>query len=146
MVHFDDPPSTGSALARQRVQDVDRPADVQALPQPTRGCGPRVQDKPFRIVPRSQDSSGIAGHLRSTRDLRQKLAVRAAEAKLAVGLSIELVALLVNGAMVAATEQGQIRERGWAALRPVTDVMTLHEAAPAAREATAAVSVVERAP
>src|SRR5437667_442334 len=97
--------------ARQGVQDVDRPGHVQALPQPTRGGGPRVQDTPLRSVLRSQDVHGIAGHFRRRRDLGQRPAVRAAEPQLAVGLSIDLVALLVNGAVVPTTEQGEIRER-----------------------------------
>src|SRR3989442_11601836 len=62
------------------------------------------------------------------------------------GLSIELVVLLVNGAVVAATEQGEIRERGGAPLGPVTDVMSLSEPDPAAREPAAAVAVMERPP
>jgi len=78
-----------------------------------------VQDTPLRSVPRSQDVHGITGHVTRRRDLGQKLAVRAAEPKLAVGLSIDLVALLVNGAVVPATEQGEIRERGGAPLGPV---------------------------
>ena len=63
-----------------------------------------MQNQPFRVVPRSQSLHGVAGHLRSTRDLRQELAVRPTEAQLTVRLSIELVALLVNRAMVPATE------------------------------------------
>ena len=105
-----------------------------------------MQDKPLRIVPPSDDFHGIAGHCRWRWDLRQKPAVRAAEAKLAVGPSIELVALFVNGAMVPATEHGEIRERGGAPLGPVTDVMSLAEAHPAARETAAAVPVMERPP
>ncbi len=80
------------------------------------------------------------------RDLGQKPAVRAAEPKLSVRLSVELVALLVNGAVVPATEQGEIRERGGAPLCPVTDVMSLAEANPAPRKAAAAISMVERPP
>ena len=38
-------------LTRQGVQDVDRPAHVQALAQPTRSGSARVQDKPLGIVP-----------------------------------------------------------------------------------------------
>jgi hypothetical protein len=68
------------------------------------------------------------------------------EPKLAVGLSLELVALLVNGAVVPPTEQGEIRERGRASLGPVTDVMALAESHPAPRETAAAVSVMERPP
>ena len=103
-----------------------------------------MQNKPLRIVPLSDDFHGIAAHCRWRRDLRQKPAVWSAEAKLAVGPSIELVALLVNGAVVPPTEQGEIRERGGAPLCPVTDVMSLPEPEPAARETAAAVSVMER--
>ncbi len=105
-----------------------------------------MQDKPLSIVPRSQDFHWIAGQFTRRRDLGQKLAVRAAEPKLAVGLSIELVTVLVNGAVVAATEQGEIRERGGAPLCPVADVMSLPKPDPAARKTAAAVSVVERPP
>jgi hypothetical protein len=128
------------------MQDVDGPAHVQALPQPTRGRGPRVQAKSLRVVPRSEDLHGIVGHLRRRRNLGQKPAVRAAEAKLAVGLSIEPIALLVDRTVMSATEQGEVRERGGAAVGPVTDVMALAEADTAAREATATVAVVERPP
>src|SRR5437016_3368046 len=48
--------------------------------------------------------------------------------------------------MVPATEQGQIRERGGPAVGPVANVMALPEADSAARETTAAVSVMQRAP
>ena len=95
---------------------------------------------------RSEDLHGIAKPLGRSRDLGQDPAVGATEPKLAVRLSIELVALLVDGAMVPATEQGQIRERGWATLGPVTDVMSLADPNPAARETAAAVAVVERPP
>jgi hypothetical protein len=105
-----------------------------------------VQDEPFRFVPRSQGSRGIRGHFRSSRNFGQKVAVRTAEPQPAIGSAIDLIALLVNGAMVTATEQGEIRERGRAALGPVTDVMALPKPSSAAREATGAVSVMERAP
>jgi hypothetical protein len=97
-------------------------------------------------VLRSQDLHGVSEHLGRSRDLGQNPAVRAAEPKLAVCQSIELVALLVDGAVGPATEQGEIRQRGGAALRPVTDVMALAEPDAAAREAAATVSVVERPP
>jgi hypothetical protein len=128
------------------MQYVDGPANIQALPEPTRGRGPRVQAVSLRVVPRSEDLHGIAGHFRRRRDLGQKPAVRATEAKLAVGLSIELVALLVDGAVVPATEQSEIRQRGGAALRPVTDVMPLADPDSAAWEAAATVAVVECPP
>ena len=105
-----------------------------------------MQDKPLRIVPRSQDLHGIGGDFGRRRDFGQKPAVRSAEPQLAVGLSIELVAVFVNGAVVPVTEQGEIRERGGAPLGPVTDVMALAESHSAARETAAAVSVMERPP
>ena len=103
-----------------------------------------MQDKSLRIVPRSQDFHWIAGHFRKMRDLGQKPAVRAAESKLAVGLSIHLVAVLVNGAVVPSTEHGEIRERGGAPLGPVTDVKSLAEPDATAGEAAAGVSMMER--
>src|SRR2546428_7907639 len=133
-------------LARQGVQDVDRPAHAQALPEPTRRGSPRVQDNPLSIVLCLEDLDGIAEHLQRRRHLGQRPPVRAAEPKLAVRLSIELVALLVDGPVMPATEQGGIRECGEAALCPVTDGMPLTEAQPTAREPAAAVSVVERPP
>ena len=105
-----------------------------------------MQDKPLRIVPRSQDLHGIGGDFGRRRDFGQKPAVRSAEPQLAVGLSIELVTLLVDGAVVPATEQGEIRERGGAALGPVTDVMSLAEPHLAAREAATVVSMMKRTP
>ena len=53
------------------MQDVDRVAHVQALPQPPRGGGVRVHDQPFGIMVRSQDPDGIDGHRRNERDLGQ---------------------------------------------------------------------------
>ena len=104
----------------------------------------RVQRKPIGIVSRSQNLHGIAAHLRSRRDLGKEPSVRSPELELAVGLSRNLVALLVDRAMVATTEQSEIRQRGGAALRPVTDVMSLANPNPAPREAAASVAVVER--
>ena len=122
------------------MQDVDAVAHVQGLPQPARGRGVRVQAKSLRLVPRS----GIGRHSGRRRDLRQEPPVRATEPKLAVWLSIELVALFVDRAVVPATEQGEIRQRGGASLGPVTDVMALADPIPAAGEAAASVPVVER--
>jgi len=105
-----------------------------------------VKVEPLRLVPRSEKLHGIAAHLRRGRDLGQKPAVRAAEPKLAVRVSIELVAFFVDGAVMPAAEQGEIRERGGASIGPMTDVMSLAETNPAAREAAAAVSMVKRPP
>ena len=97
-------------------------------------------------MPRSQDSDGIGGDRSGRRHGGQEPPVWAAEPKLAVRLSIERVALLVDRAVVPTTEQRQVRERGWASVRPVAEVMPLAEPHATAREAAAAVSVVERPP
>jgi hypothetical protein len=98
------------------------------------------------LVPRSENLHGIAGHHGRWRGLGQQLAVGATEPKLAVRLSIELVALFMDGAVMPAAEQGEIRQRGGAALRPVTDVVALADPNPAAREAAAAVPMMQRPP
>src|SRR5881296_978451 len=126
-----------TALPRQRVHDVDRPAHVQALAEPTRARCPRVDAEPLRLVPRPEGLDGIGGYRSGRRHLGQELPVRAPEVELAVGLSIHLVALLVDRAVVPATEQREVRERRRAAVRPMTDVMPLAEREPAAGKAAA---------
>jgi hypothetical protein len=69
-----------------------------------------------------------------------------AEAKLAVRLSIDPIAFLVNRSMMPATQEGQVRERGGAALSPVADVMALPKSHVATRKATSTVAVVQRTP
>ena len=61
-------------------------------------------------------------------------------------MSIDLITFLVHRAVMPATEHREVRERGRAALRPMAEMMPLAEADAAAREATALVPVVERAP
>ena len=128
------------------MQDADRVAHVEPFSQPARHRGPRVQVEPVCLVARTQRVHRIARYLGRRRDLGQDLTVRAAELKLAIRLSSELIAFFVNGSVMPAAEQGEIRERGGAAIGPVTDVMALAEANPAAREAATAVAMVERAP
>ncbi len=105
-----------------------------------------MDPQPLRRVPRSQNVDGIVRHVWRRRDFGQWPAVRAQESQFAVGLSLHLVTLLVNCAMVPATEQRQVRERGRPAVGPVADVMTLTERTAAAREAATPVAVMEHAP
>src|SRR5262245_30773384 len=79
-------------------------------------------------------------------DVRQNVAARATESKLAVGLSVDLVAFFVNRAVVTATQQREIRKRRGASIGPVTDVVALTESNSAAGKAAAAVSMEECAP
>ncbi len=102
--------------------------------------------EPQRVVLRSQDLDRIGGHRSRTRDCGQNPPVRAPEAQLPAGLSLHLVTVLVDRAVVAATEQREVRERRGAAVRPVAEVMALTEWQPAAPEAATAVSMLQRAP
>jgi hypothetical protein len=78
-------------------------------------------------------------------NLGQGPAVRPPESKRAVGLSIDLIALLVHRAMVPATQQGEVREGCWPALRPVANVMAFAERQPATGDAAILVPMVESA-
>ncbi len=100
----------------------------------------------LHVVPGSEQLHGIGRHARRGWHVGQKPAIRSAEAKRAVGLAIELIAFLVDGAVVPATEKGEVRERGGATLCPVPDMMPLAERQSAAREAAAAVSMVKSPP
>ncbi len=128
------------------MQNVDSPAEIQTLPQPARARRPRVKPEPLDLAPLTKGLDGIDWQCRRRRDIRQDAAVRPPEAKRAVGLSVDLITLLVDRAVMPATEQGEIRQRGRAALGPVADVMPFAEREPAAREATALVPVLECAP
>ena len=110
------------------MQDVDGVADVQTLAHPEWHRGARVQDQPVGMVLLSQELDGIRGHLQRRRHLGQRPAIRLAESKLTAGIAIDLIALFVDSAMVAATEHGEVRERRRPSLRPVADVVTLAEA------------------
>ena len=68
--------------------------------------------------------------------------VRSSKVELAIRLSIDLVALLVDRAVVAATKQREIRPRGGASMRPVTDVVSLAEPDSASGETAAALPMV----
>src|SRR6266545_7384291 len=105
------------AVPGQGVQDVDRPAEIQALPKPLRARRPRVESETLGVVQRPEGLDRVSGHRDWRRDVGQGAAVGPPELERAVGLSIEVKALLVDRAVVAATEQGEVRERGGAALR-----------------------------
>ena len=128
------------------MHDVDRPAHVQALAQPPRSRRPRADAEPLRLVPRPERLDGIVGYRSERRHLGQESPVRAPEPEHAVGLSIHLVALLMDRAVVPAAYEHEVRERRRAALRPVAEVMALAEREPAAGKAAPLVSVVERPP
>jgi hypothetical protein len=105
-----------------------------------------VEVKPLRVVLSAERLHRIGGHCGRGWDVGQHPAVRPPELKRAVGLSIDLIALLVHRPVVSPAQKGEVGERGGAALRPVFDVMALAEREPAPREATALVAMVERTP
>ena len=85
------------------MQDIDRPAHVQLFSQPPRHRGSRVQAPSLCVVPRSETINGIATHFGRSRDFGQDPPVRTTEPQLAIRLSVDPVALFVDGAVVPAT-------------------------------------------
>lgn len=109
------------------MQDVDRPADVQSLAEPARARGARVKMETCRRAARSELFDGIVGSRGRRRDIRQRSAVGSSEPESAVGQAFQLESLLVDGAVVPATEHREVGEGRGAAVCPVADVMTLTE-------------------
>src|SRR5437867_6271342 len=97
------------------------------LSEPAGSGGMRVQAKSRRLVSLSQDTDGIGRRLRRSRHVGKEQAVRPAEPKLAIRLSIDLITLLVDRAVVAATQKREVRERRGTGVGPVPDVMSLAE-------------------
>ena len=128
------------------MQDVDRPADIQSLSQPAGKPGLRVEVETVRDVCSAEGLDRIGRDSRRRRDVGQRPAMRTPELQRAVRRSLELIALLVHRAVMPATEQREVRQRGRAPLRPVPDVMPLAEWQSAAREPAAPVAMQERAP
>ncbi len=62
-----------------------------------------MEMKPLGVVLRYEGLDRIERHFGGRRNLGQEPAIRSAEAKLAIRLSIELIAVLVDRAMVPAT-------------------------------------------
>src|SRR5436190_19609733 len=123
------------------MQDVDRPAQIQTLSKPSRARGPRVEMKCLRIVLGFERADRISGHLCSGRHVRQEPPVGSSELKRAIGTVIDLETLLVDCAMVAATQQCEIRERRRAAGGPVAHVMALTQRQLTTWKAAAAVAM-----
>jgi hypothetical protein len=128
------------------MQDANRPAHIQALPEPTSGQRPCVEAKPLRLVLSQENIDRIGGHGGWWGNFGQEPTVGPPELERPVGVPRDLVRLLVHCTMMPATEKREVRQRRWPALRPVTEVMSLGDAHTAARKATASISVVKRPP
>ena len=126
------------------MQDVDRPSHVQPLPEPAGAGRPRGEAEALRVVTRAERVHGMVWHRGRRRHLRQRAAVRPSEAQGPVGPARDPISLFVHSAVMQAAQQGEIRERGRAPVRPVPEVMPLSETDAAAREAAAPVPMVER--
>src|SRR5580765_735186 len=96
------------------------------------------------MIPRSEQLPGIARDLRRWRDVGNNVTIRPSEPQLAIRVAIDLVALLVNAAMVTATQHDQIGERGGPAVSPVVNVVALNKAQSTSREAATMVTMLER--
>jgi len=107
------------------MQDIERVTQIQALAQPGRARRPRMQVEPLCVVLRPERLDRIGGHRGRRRNVGDEQAIRAPELQRAVGLSLDLIALLVHRAVMPATEQREIRQRGRAPVRPMMEVMTL---------------------
>jgi hypothetical protein len=97
-------------------------------------------------VPFGESSHRVGGHRSRRRDVRQLTPVRPREAQRAIRDADDPVSVLVNGTVVTAAEEDEVRERGGATLGPVPDVMPLSDTRRAAREATRLVPMVKSAP
>lgn len=68
-----------------RMQDVDRPTQIQALAEPASARRPRVDTKALRVVRRQENLDGITEHCSRRRHLRQRAAIRPPELERPVG-------------------------------------------------------------
>jgi hypothetical protein len=87
---------------------------------------------------------GVGRHCGRHRNLCEEPPIGPAKSQRTIGFAIDLKPLFVDRSVVLATEQGEVRERGRAPVRPVTDVVALAETHAAPREAAAAVAMLER--
>jgi len=67
------------------VQDIDRPPDIQSLPEPARTPRPCGYMQTLRVVRLVESLDGVFGHRGERRHLRQRVAIRAPELEGAVG-------------------------------------------------------------
>jgi len=125
------------------MQNVDRIGDIEAVSRPGRHCRPRVKIEPLSVVRREQRVDGIARPRGGRRNVRQWPPVRSPEAQLSISLSLHVIALFVHRAVMAATQQREIGQRGGASVGPMANVMALAKRSCAAGEAAAPVPMLQ---
>jgi len=102
----------------------------------------RVKAKVLGVVTRPEGRDRISRPCRGRRSLGDRPAVRALELERPIRPACDLVALLVNCAMMPAAKQREIRERRGPALRPVMEMMPLGDANAAPGKAATAISML----
>jgi len=100
----------------------------------------------MRDVELPQHVHRIASQHGGIGDIGDARAIWAMEYQHTVGLSFDLIALLMHRAVMPPTQHREVRQCRRAAARPVADVMPLADTHSTAWEATPAVSMVKRAP
>ena len=140
--------SSPTARSSQRINRLpgrclDGPWDIPVRFPPRRSTQGVRRDAPL-AVPTHQRLDWIRRELRQWWCLEQRLSLRCEEHDLPVAVATDLVATLVDPAMMAATQEQRIVQLGLSAVRPVHDVVGVGEAEPTAWEATPTVSDVER--
>jgi hypothetical protein len=86
------------------MQHVDRPADVEPLPEPLGEPRPRMELEPLRDALRPERSRPIGGHRRRRGHVGQDTAIRSPQLERPVGPTLELVTLFVHRPVMAAAE------------------------------------------
>jgi hypothetical protein len=71
-------------------------------------CRSRVNAKPFSVMLGAEGLNRLDWHSARKQNVRQQQATRPPESKRSIRLSLDLKAFLVDGAMMPATEQGEI--------------------------------------
>ena len=134
----------GPFLVGERMEHIDRIANVETLALPGWSGGPWVHRDPGRIVVHPHRAHGVGWRRRRTRHIGHDPTIRVVKSQLTIGRALDPIAFVVDRAMMTPAEQHQIRLCRRAAVGPVADVMRLAEAPVAAREATAAIAIEER--
>ena len=82
------------------MQDIDRVAHVERFAEPAWTQRVCVKTKSRVLIPRSERADRIAGDRWRSRHVGEQVSVRCPESQLTVGPSLDLISLLVDGAVM----------------------------------------------
>jgi len=91
------------------MQDVNRPAHVQTLPEPAGARCPGVEAQAVRVVMSPKSADRISRHRGRWWHLGQGPAIRTPELKRAVTPALDSITLLVHRTVMPSTEQREVR-------------------------------------